>query len=75
MIGFDAEDTLINGLESGAIDSLVVQNPYKMGYVGVKTVVAKLNGKEVPKLIDTGVELVTKERLDEPQIKALLNVQ
>ncbi|GAH05701.1 unnamed protein product, partial [marine sediment metagenome] len=56
MVGFDAEEALVNGLKSGAIDSLVVQNPYKMGYEGVKAVIARLDGKEVPKHIDTGVE-------------------
>jgi ribose transport system substrate-binding protein len=75
MVGFDAEDTLIDKLKSGVIDSLVVQDPYKMGYIGVKTLVDKLNGKEVPKSIDTGVELITVERLKEPKIKALLNMQ
>jgi ribose transport system substrate-binding protein len=75
MVGFDAEDALVNGLKSGVIDSLVVQNPYKMGYVGVKTIVDKLDGKEVPKHIDTGVELVTRERLEEPDIKELLSLQ
>jgi ribose transport system substrate-binding protein len=75
MVGFDAEETLIDKLKSGVIDSLVVQDPYKMGYIGVKTLVDKLNGKEVPKSIDTGVELITVERLEEPKIKALLNLQ
>ena len=75
MIGFDAEETLIDKLRSGVVDSLVVQDPYKMGYVGVKTLVDKINGKEVPKVIDTGVELVTLERLEEPKIKALLNLK
>ncbi len=75
MVGFDAEDALVNGLKSGVIDSLVVQNPYKMGYEGVKAVLAKLDGKSVPKRIDTGVELVTIERLEEPAIKDLLNLQ
>lgn len=75
MVGFDAEEALVNGLESGVIDSLVVQNPYKMGYEGVKAVLARLEGKEVPKRIDTGVELVTIERLEEPAIKDLLNLQ
>ncbi len=75
MVGFDAEDALVNGLKSGVIDSLVVQNPYKMGYEGVKAVLARLDGKEVPKRIDTGVELVTIERLEEPAIKDLLNLQ
>jgi len=75
MVGFDAEETLIDKLKSGIINSLVVQDPHKMGYVGVKTLVDKINGKEVPKSIDTGVELVTVERLEEPKIKALLNLQ
>ncbi len=75
MVGFDAEETLLDKLRTGVIDSLVVQDPYKMGYIGVKTLVDKINGKEVPKLIDTGVELVTVERLEEPKIKALLNLQ
>ena len=75
MVGFDAEETLIDKLKSGVIDSLVVQDPYKMGYIGVKTLVDKINGKEVPKSIDTGVELITVERLEEPKIKALLNLQ
>lgn len=75
MVGFDAEEALVNGLKSSVIDSLVVQNPYKMGYEGVKAVLAKLDGKEVPKRIDTGVELVTLDRLEEPAIKDLLNLQ
>jgi len=75
MVGFDAEDALVNGLMSGVIDSLVVQNPFRMGYIGVKTILDKLDGKEVPKHIDTGVELVTRERLEEPEIKKLLNLQ
>ncbi len=75
MVGFDAGELLIEALKSDVIDALVVQNPRKMGYEGVKAVVAKLDGKEVSKQIDTGVGLVTKERLDEPEIKALLNLK
>ncbi|MHC4664803.1 MAG: ABC transporter substrate-binding protein [Planctomycetota bacterium] len=75
MVGFDADEMLLDGLRAGVIDSLVVQNPYKMGYEGVKAVIAKLDGEEVPKRIDTGVELVTKERLAEPEIKDLLDLQ
>ena len=75
MVGFDAGDTLVNALIAGKIDSLVVQDPFKMGYEGVKAVVDSLNGKEVQKRIDTGVELVTKDRLEEPAIKKLLNIQ
>jgi ribose transport system substrate-binding protein len=73
MIGFDTEKALIDGLKEGAIDSLVAQNPFKMGYEGVKAVVAVLDGKELPtRRIDTGVTLVTKENLATPEIQALL---
>jgi ribose transport system substrate-binding protein len=72
MVGFDAGVLLIEALRSGDIDSLVVQNPYKMGYEGVKAIVNKLQGKEVPKRIDTGVKLITKENIDTPEIQALL---
>ncbi|MDH4240204.1 MAG: substrate-binding domain-containing protein [Phycisphaerae bacterium] len=73
MIGFDTEKALIDGLKEGAIDSLVAQNPFKMGYEGVKAVVAVLDGTELPtRRIDTGVNLVTKENLATPEIQALL---
>ena len=74
-VGFDSGDTLVNGLKEGKIDSLVVQDPFKMGYEGVKAIINSLNGKAVEKRIDTGVELITLERLDEPAIKKLLNLQ
>jgi len=72
MIGFDTEKALIAGLKEGVIDSLVAQNPYKMGYEGVKAVLARLEGQEVPRRIDTGVNLVTKGNMETPEIQALL---
>jgi len=75
MVGFDAEKALLDGLKAGQIDALVVQNPYKMGYLGVKSVVAALHGEPVDKKIDTGVALVMKDNLNDPEVKALLNIQ
>jgi ribose transport system substrate-binding protein len=73
MIGFDTEKALIDGLKEGAIDSLVAQNPFKMGYEGVKAVLAVLDGTELPtRRIDTGVNLVTKDNMATPEIQALL---
>ncbi len=43
-IGFDASDSLVKGLADAHIDGLVVQDPVKMGYVGVKTVVTHIKG-------------------------------
>ncbi|MGB9618303.1 MAG: substrate-binding domain-containing protein [Desulfomonilaceae bacterium] len=72
MIGFDAADALIRGLESGRIAALVVQNPFAMGYKGVSCVAAAIKGEPVEKRVDTGVQLVTKDRLNSPEIKALI---
>jgi len=72
MIGFDAGGLLIDGIKTGVVDSLVVQNPYKMGYQGVKVLIATLEGKEVERRVDTGVTLVTKENLETPEIQALV---
>ena len=71
-IGFDASDTLVKGLSDGHIDALVVQDPVKMGYLGVKTMVDHLQGRPVEKRIDTGAQLVTRDRMSDPAIKELL---
>ena len=72
-IGFDASDTLVKGLRDGHIDALVVQDPVRMGYLGVKTMVDHLQGRPVEKRIDTGVQLVTRDRMQEPAIRELLH--
>jgi ribose transport system substrate-binding protein len=71
-IGFDASDNLVKGLRGKQIDGLVVQDPVKMGYLGVKTLVAHIRGEKVERRIDTGVRLVTPEQMDMPEVKELL---
>lgn len=75
MIGFDAEKALLDGLRSGQIDSLVVQDPFKMGYEGVKAIVSFRKGQPVEKRIDTGVTVITKESLGDPKVQELLKYQ
>ena len=72
-IGFDASDSLVKGLADAHIDGLVVQDPVKMGYVGVKTVVTHIKGGPVERRIDTGVQLVTRDKMGDPAIKELLH--
>jgi ribose transport system substrate-binding protein len=73
-IGFDSSEKLLAGLKAGHIQGLVLQDPVNMGYLGVKTLVEHLNGKQVEKRIDTGSKLVTKENMDTPEMKELLNL-
>jgi ribose transport system substrate-binding protein len=72
LVGFDSSPNLIDDLKAGAIDSLVLQNPFKMGYEAVKAMVAKLDGQQSPRKIDTGVKLLTKDNLDTPEMQQLL---
>jgi ribose transport system substrate-binding protein len=72
MIGFDAGSLSIQDLKNGDVQALVVQNPMLMGYLGVATAVKHLHGEKVAKRIDTGVVLVTKENMEQPEIKELL---
>jgi len=46
-----------------------------MGYEGVKAAIAASRGETVPQQIDTGVELVSRDNLDQPEIQALLGTQ
>ena len=71
-VGFDASENLVKGLADGDIAALVVQNPLNMGYLAVKTMVDHLHGHPVERRIDTGVQLVTRERMNEPAIQAVL---
>jgi ribose transport system substrate-binding protein len=72
-IGFDASQPLVNALREGKMQGLVVQNPYRMGELGVKMLVDGLEKKEVPSKVSTGETLVTPENMDEPAIAELLN--
>lgn len=72
-VGFDASTTLVEALQAGDIQGLVVQNPFEMGYRGVLTIVGHLNGNEVPPRVDSGVVLVTPDNMDGADVQALLH--
>ena len=60
-------------LKKGDVQGLVVQNPVRMGYLGVMTVMKHLRGETVEKRVDTGVTLVTSENIELTEVKELLN--
>jgi ribose transport system substrate-binding protein len=75
MVAFDPDKSLIDGLRSGQVAGIIVQNPYKMGYEGVKALALHNKGQSSQRLIDTGIELVTGENLTDPKIMRLLGEQ
>jgi ribose transport system substrate-binding protein len=72
-IGFDASESLLAGMRDGHLDAVVVQDPVKMGYLGVKTVVAHIHGEKVEPRIDTGVRLVSREHMNDADVQELLH--
>jgi ribose transport system substrate-binding protein len=73
LVGFDASDKLTEGLATGDIDALVVQDPFRIGELAVKTMAQVLRGEAVARRIDTGASLVTKASLGDPAIQTLLH--
>jgi ribose transport system substrate-binding protein len=72
-IGFDSSEKLVQALSDGEIDALVLQNPMNMGYLGVKTLLRHLRGETVERRIDTGATLVTRENMNQPEIRERLH--
>jgi ribose transport system substrate-binding protein len=73
VVGFDSGTQPLEALKKGDVQALVIQNPVRMGYLGVKTLMQNLQGEKVEERIDTGVHLVTPENMEQSEIKELLN--
>ncbi len=73
MVGFDASGPLVDALEKGFIHGLVLQDPFRIGHVGVTTAAKALRGETVDKRIDTGVTVATRENLNDPAVKKLID--
>jgi ribose transport system substrate-binding protein len=72
-VGFDSSEAVITAMRAGTIDAVVVQDPLNMGYLGVKTAVAIVKGEKYDRTVDTGAHLITKETMDSPETKDILD--
>jgi ribose transport system substrate-binding protein len=72
LVAFDASEQLIADMKNEWIDSIVVQNPFRMGYESTKAIGQHLRGQTVNKMIDSGATLIKPEDLEQAEIKALL---
>src|SRR5215469_895488 len=72
-LGFDATQQFIDAMRNKQLNGVVVQNPFNMAYLGVKTMVEHLEGKSVDRRVDTGVTMITPENLDDPASQTLLH--
>ena len=72
-IGFDSSDIFVQAMRAGKLQGIVVQNPFRMGELGVKTLIDHLLGKPIEKRVDTGVTLITPANLDSQDAQQLLH--
>jgi ribose transport system substrate-binding protein len=72
VVGLGSDEKLVKFLQDDVITGLVVEDPFRMGYEGVKTALAAAKGEPVPANVDTGVTLVTKANMNSARSQELL---
>ncbi len=72
LVGYANSEVFADALRSGDLQGLVLQDPVKMGYLGVKHVVQVLRGEKVPERVDTAVVMATPENVDQPEVQTLI---
>ncbi len=61
VVGIDSSLEQIQLLEEGIFEGIVIQNPFKMGYLGAEAAAKVLRGEDVAPIVDSGCELITRE--------------
>ena len=72
LVGFANSASFNDAFKRNDLQGMILQDPVKMGYLGVKTIVQVLRGEKVPAVVDTGVYLATAENLTDPKIAGLM---
>jgi ribose transport system substrate-binding protein len=73
IVAFGSDENLVKLLQGDGIAGIVVEDPFRMGYEGVKTALAASKGEHVSTNVDTGVVVVTKATLSSTRSQELLN--
>jgi ribose transport system substrate-binding protein len=68
VVAFDAPTRIVDDLKSGLVDFAIAQHPAEIGYYGVMTAYAAIQGMSVPPHIGTGATVMTKDNIDDPEI-------
>ncbi|MDQ0902214.1 substrate-binding domain-containing protein [Paenibacillus sp. V4I7] len=58
IITFDSTSEELEMLQEGVIQATIIQNPFSIGYLGVKNAAEASKGKKVPSRVDTGIKAI-----------------
>jgi ribose transport system substrate-binding protein len=72
IVGFDAGPKQVEDLQQGIVQALIAQKPADIGKAGVEQAIAALKGEPVQKKIGTGFVVVTKDNMNNPDVKPFL---
>ncbi|MBR3629162.1 MAG: substrate-binding domain-containing protein [Oscillospiraceae bacterium] len=73
LVGFDYFQGADIYITHGVLDGVMTQNPYNMGYLGVRYAKKLIDGTAVPSIVDTGATYVNAANLNDADIQWLLN--
>jgi ribose transport system substrate-binding protein len=73
VVGFDSGQAQVDAIRSGLMAGAVTQDPIRLGYKTVEAAVDVLNGRRVPRRIDTGFHWYDRTNIDDPAIAVLLH--
>jgi ribose transport system substrate-binding protein len=73
VVAFDSSDGLVKDMKAGTVRAMVVQDPYRIGYEAVRTVVDQLNGKAPPRQLNLPARVIFAEQVNQPENQKLLH--
>ena len=66
IVGWDTSPDEVDGVKQGIVSGLISQDPFRMGYDGVRAAVELLRHQGRPKSENTGAVMVTRSDLNNP---------
>jgi ribose transport system substrate-binding protein len=76
LVGFDSSEPLLQAVDEGDLDATIIQDPYRMGYLGTWVAVQHLQGRDVSAggfYLGTGENLITKANLHAKSTQGLFD--
>ena len=72
VVGFDSNIKCVGMLETGEIDTLIVQNPFAIGYIAVSNAAQLMAGKSIDPLTETSVYVVNRKNMFNKDVQKVL---
>lgn len=65
LVGFDSNVETVDGLQTGSVDALIVQNTYAMGYLGVESAQKLIAGQKssLQRTVDTSTRIIDRDNM------------